>query len=124
MMHQLYTEEQVRSQAASGIKQTRTSSLGPRNYFSGSFANSRSVNAIYDRAQEGGTLGMGEVSVVLNGVEFRTSKNDYTLTTPHSTSTAFGDTEALQYPDVPDAVTNLATVEEQIAEMRLWFKAW
>ena len=35
------------------------------------------------------TIGMGEVEVVLNGVNFRTRHNDYKLSMPSTTSTEY-----------------------------------
>ncbi|GFR88941.1 hypothetical protein ElyMa_004266900, partial [Elysia marginata] len=59
---------------------------------------------------------------MLNGVEFRTRHNDYSLYKPSTTSSDYHAGERIPYPDVPPAVTG--TVEEQINEMREWFKAW
>lgn len=67
---------------------------------------------------------MGEVIVVLNGVEFRTRHNDYRLRMPHRTSFKQDANEDIPFPDVPEAVTSKRTVGEQIIEMREWFKAW
>jgi len=42
----------------------------------------------------------------------------------NGTSKGYHATEPIPYPDVPPEVTSKATVDEQIAEMREWFKAW
>lgn len=51
-----------------------------------------------------GTVGMGELIVVLNGVQFRTRHNDYKLNMPSKTSTEYGATEEISYPEVPPEV--------------------
>lgn len=47
---------------------------------------------------------MGEMVAVLNGVEFRTRHNDYKLRMPSTTSTEYGATEEIPYPEVPPEV--------------------
>ena len=59
MAKQLYIEERVRSQGQSGLKQD-----------SHKFENK-------DLANNKNRVGMAQVEAVLNGVEFRTKKNDY-----------------------------------------------
>ena len=56
--------------------------------------------------------GLGEVIVVMNGVEFRTRHNDYDTVIPSKTSTDYHATDRLPFPDVPQDVTG--TVEEQV----------
>lgn len=63
------------------------------------------VGAIHDHSNYNDTLGMGELIVVLNGVEFRTRHNDYRLKTPSSKSRAYGATETIPFPDVPPEVS-------------------
>ena len=67
---------------------------------------------------------MGEFVGVLNGYEFRTRHNDYRLFKPSTESNEYHQVETVQFPDVPPEVLAKATVAEQIAEMREWFKAW
>ena len=43
---------------------------------------------------------------------------------PSTTSTEYNAVEKTPLPDVPPAVLEKGTVEEQIVEMREWFKAW
>ena len=64
---------------------------------------------------------MGEMIAVINGVEFRTRHNDYRLRMPASDKT-FNKLVNVDYPDVPPQVLAKHTVQEQIEEMRLWFK--
>ena len=67
------------------------------------------------------TVGMGELNVVMNGVEFRTRHNDYRLNMPVSNKT-YNAYEPIPFPDVPPEVLAKATVAEQVEEMKLWFK--
>ena len=96
---------------------------GTRTYHSASYTG-HSVAAIHDHANNRRTVGMGEFVAVLNGVEFRTRHNDYALRRPSTTSTNYNEVEDIPFPDVPSAVTDLESVEDQMAEMREWFKAW
>ncbi|RUS88014.1 hypothetical protein EGW08_004180, partial [Elysia chlorotica] len=85
---------------------------------------SYSVASIHDHADHEYTVGMGELLGVLNGVEFRTRHNDYSLMNERQRDRE-GEKptgERIYYPDVPPSVTG--TVDEQIEEMREWFKAW
>ncbi|RUS87389.1 hypothetical protein EGW08_004843 [Elysia chlorotica] len=79
---------------------------------------------MHDHTDHYNTIGLGEVVGVINGVDFRSRHNDYLLRSPSRTSQDYRATEEIAYPDVPPAVTRKASVEKQIEEMRLWFKAW
>ncbi|XP_023930335.1 uncharacterized protein LOC106153776 [Lingula anatina] len=123
MLQQLNMEERIRSEGDSGIKQIRVSSGGTKAYHAPSYVGSRFLS-VHDHANNYRTIGMGEFIAVLNGVEFRTRHNDYGLRMPHRTSTAYHAVEDVPFPEVPPAVLKKATVQEQITEMREWFKAW
>ena len=123
MLQQFFTEESLRSEGHSGIKQIRIHRTGRRNYYSESHTGG-SVCAIHDHSNNIRTVGMGEVVAVLNGVEFRTRHNDYRLYKPHKTSAEYHKTEDIPFPDVPPEVKNKQNINEQIVEMREWFKAW
>ena len=43
---------------------------------------------------------------------------------PSTTSGDYHKVEDIPFPDVPPAVLEKETIEEQIAEMRVWFQAW
>jgi len=62
------------------------------------------VAAIHDHSNYRGTVGMGELIAVLNGVEFRTRHNDYKMRMPSRTSKKYGATENIPYPAVPPQV--------------------
>ena len=68
------------------------------------------------------TVGMGELNVVLNGIEFRTRHNDYRLRMPSKTKKDYNLMEYIDFPPVPPAVMNKKTVHEQVLEMREWFR--
>jgi hypothetical protein len=70
------------------------------------------------------TIGMGEIGAVLNGVEFISRHNDYALRRPSTTHQAYNKVEKYDDMPVPPAVLAKKTVQEQVDEMRLWFKAW
>ena len=65
---------------------------------------------------------MGELNVVLNGIEFRTRHNDYRLRMPSKTKKDYNLMEYIDFPPVPPAVLNKKTVHEQVLEMREWFR--
>lgn len=62
------------------------------------------VGAIHDHSNYADTMGMGELIVVLNGVEFRTRHNDYKPKMPSTTSKVYGATEDIPFPEVPKEV--------------------
>jgi len=121
MLLQFNMEEKTRFDGDSGIKNTRGMAKGSDNYYEvGLFG--PSFNMMHDHSNYERTIGMGEVVVVMNGVEFRTRHNDYKLVMPSRTSTAFHATDPIPLPEVPPSVTG--TVEQQIDEMREYFKAF
>ena len=68
------------------------------------------------------TVGLGQLEVVLNGVEFRTRHNDYTLQMPSTTTKDYNAVEDIEFPPVPPEVLSKETVLEQIDEMREYFR--
>ena len=124
MLQQLFVEERIRSEGHSGVKQVRHGREGTRNYYSDTHGNSGRLMAIHEHANNIRTVGLGEFIGVLNGVEFRTRHNDYRLYMANKTSKDYHATEEIPFPEVPPEVKNKLTVDEQIVEMREWFKAW
>lgn len=61
---------------------------------------------------------------MLNGVEFRTRHNDYLLRSPSRENETYQEVQELEFPDVPPEVLQFESVEDQIEEMRAWFKAF
>ena len=123
MMQQMAAEERSRTDGDSGIKQVRHGTSGTESYYSPSHVGSGPAS-IHDHANNIRTIGMGEIVAVLNGLEFRTRHNDYQLVMPHRTSSEYHAVEKIPFPAVPPEVSNKTSVEDQIAEMREWFKAW
>ena len=62
--------------------------------------------------------------MALNGVTFVTHHTDYVLNKPHATNKGASATEPIAYPDVPPAVTSAGSLENQVEEMKQWFKAF
>ncbi|XP_055872523.1 uncharacterized protein LOC106058647 [Biomphalaria glabrata] len=122
-LQQLEVEERVRSEGNSGIKQVRYVAHGTSSYFDYTHAN-LGVAAIHDHTNYHDTLGMGEVIVVINGVEFRTRHNDYRLVQPDTSTRTFRAVKDIIPPPVPPQVSSKPTVALQILEMREWFKAF
>jgi hypothetical protein len=115
MLQQFYSEEQARSNGDSGVKRTRLT-----------FPNDGGDVAlpIHNHANYERTIGLGEMVVVLNGVEFRTRHNDYPIRMKSLYKHTFGETQSVPLPEVPPDVRNYLQPNKQIAEMREWFKAW
>ena len=67
---------------------------------------------------------MGEFIGVLNGIEFRTRHNDYALRKPVTNDKTLNKVEAIDFPEVPKSVTDKSSVDDQIAEMREYFRAF
>jgi len=120
---QFHEEEKQRTEGQSGIKQIRTRKVGSENYFSNTHSGG-SFCAIHDHSNNIRTVGMGEFVGVLNGIEFRTRHNDFRLYKPVKDDSTYHKTENIEFPGVPQAVLDKDTVDEQITEMREWFKAW
>nr|KAG5687773.1 hypothetical protein BaRGS_025667 [Batillaria attramentaria] len=123
LLQQFYMEEKVRTDGQSGVKQVRILRDGPKSYYPASFT-SRTVASTHEHADHDRTCGIGELSVVLNGVEFRTRHLDYKLIMPSRTSSLYGVTEEIPYPEVPPEVTSKPSIAEQVTEMKEWFRAW
>ncbi|XP_059165966.1 uncharacterized protein LOC131948373 [Physella acuta] len=123
MQNQLFVEERVRSDGESGIKKVRLYHEGTRPYFADTHV-AQSAIAIHDHADYDRTLGLGEFIGVLNGVEFRTRHNDYKLKMSSTTSTRYHEIEDITLPTVPPEVLHKPTLQEQVVEMREWFRAF
>ncbi|GFO49845.1 hypothetical protein PoB_007635000 [Plakobranchus ocellatus] len=67
---------------------------------------------------------MGELNPVMNGVEFRTRHNDYKLRMPSRSSGDYHAYENVPFPDVPPSVKSKRAVQDQIVEMREYFRAF
>eukprot|EP00111_Clytia_hemisphaerica_P017985 TCONS_00053240-protein len=120
---QFNEEEKTRSDGNSGIKQIRTRAIGGKTYHSSSHTG-RSFAAIHDHSNNKKICGMGEFIGVLNGVEFRTRHNDFALRSAAYNDDRYEATKELEFPNVPQAVLNKESVEDQIKEMVEWFRAF
>ncbi|GFN95385.1 hypothetical protein PoB_002189100 [Plakobranchus ocellatus] len=124
MLQQFNSEQRIRTDGYSGVKAVRSSSHGPANYYSNSYVGSRHFIAVHDHANFIRTVGLGEINAVINGVEFTTRHNDYKLVMSSTKSTGYHDTEPIPFPDIPPSVLKLKDVDDQIEEMRTYFKAF
>ncbi|CAH1779556.1 unnamed protein product, partial [Owenia fusiformis] len=124
MLQQFYVEERIRSDGHSGVKQTRYMATGTKSYYSNTHVHTGGVAAIHEHANNKRTVGMGEFTAVMNGVEFRTRHNDYSLRMPSPNSTDYNDNVDIPFPKVPPAVLSKPDIESQSEELREWFKAW
>ncbi|XP_067664778.1 uncharacterized protein [Haliotis asinina] len=122
MLQQLFFNERIRGGYNSGVKQIRYTRVGPRPYHSDSHSG-QFAGSIHDHPDQYRTMGLGEVDVVLNGIDFRTRHNDYKLQMPGHNK-IMNAVKDIPFPPVPSAVTRLHNVAEQAAEMREWFSAW
>lgn len=98
-------------------------SAGGKNYYSSTHTG-RSFASIHDHSNNIRTCGMGEFIGVLNGIEFRTRHNDYSLRKPATNDKTFNKVEDIEFPDVPQEVLKAGSVDNQVDEMRKWFKAF
>ena len=120
-------EQTRRSHASSGLATSRSWMSGSEEYMAGTWAAGAwtpSIMSIHDHSDFRDTVGMGELHGVLNGVEFWTRHNDYSLRMPSRSSSAWHATEPLPRPPVPPSVAAAPNVSAQIAEMREYFRAW
>jgi len=118
-------EQRVRFEGNSGVTESRGYGAGTQAYH----AQTHNTLNIHDHADTIDTLGMGEFSAILNGVEFTTRHNDYllvqpTFEQPTPSDTKYHKTAPIPFPDVPPSVLAKATVAEQVAEMREYFRAF
>ena len=123
ILAQFSTEQRVRSEGDSGLTNVRGKYDGDAAYDDGTYSNGN-VASIHNHADNIIVVGIGEIQAVLNGVEFQTRHNDYNLNMPSTTSTEYGETEPIPYPDVPPEVLNAGSVANQVAEMQEWFRAF
>eukprot|EP01060_Flectonema_neradi_P018698 TRINITY_DN255_c0_g1_i1.p1 TRINITY_DN255_c0_g1~~TRINITY_DN255_c0_g1_i1.p1 ORF type:complete len:1153 (+),score=221.50 TRINITY_DN255_c0_g1_i1:109-3459(+) len=123
-------QERVREQGQSGLTLVRSTGQGTDSYHETSFVG-WSVAGMHNHADTHHTIGMGEFGAVLNGVQFTTRHNDYSLKEPDFnvslevfTKSWPPPTRDMTYPPVPPAVASAGGVNAQVAEMREWFRAF
>jgi hypothetical protein len=124
VISEMSKEQRIRYEGGSGLTQTRGYNGGDKAYHESSYTNSGFAN-FHNHANTKHTVGMGEVSVVLNGVEFWTRHNDYNLMMPDPASTGkYHANKYIEQPPVPGDVLKYEDVDDQAEEMRRWFHAW
>lgn len=100
---QTQAEQRARSLGGSGLSKVRSYGTGSQPYHEATHNNFGSAN-VHDHSQNIRTVGLGEFSAVLNGVEFTTRHNDYALKRPHRTGGGYHEVENIEFPAVPPAV--------------------
>ncbi len=122
---QMDVEDRTRTSGHSGLTLTRSSLVGCRPFEEDSFIGRTSVANMHNHPDHKRTIGLGDFSAVLNGVHFLTRHNDYGLYMTNKTTKGHkAILEEIPFPDVPPAVLSQSTVEDQITEMREWFRAF
>ena len=118
----LYQSEIKRSEGYSGIHTVRSHKGGTRPYHVAGHTSGR-LAGMHDHANFMSTIGLGELNTIINGVQFRTRHNDYSLKMAAKNKDLHA-TVDIEHPPVPPEVLKKTTIDEQIVEMREWFKAW
>ena len=131
IQYEVRLQERVRAQGNSGLTVTRAKGQGSDAYFQESFVGSSGPANAHNHANFKYTIGMGEFGAVLNGVQFTTRHNDYSLVQPDDTkteeeymSTWPTKSRSIDLPGVPQSVLDKISVEDQIVEMREYFRAF
>eukprot|EP01064_Diplonema_japonicum_P023961 TRINITY_DN343_c1_g1_i2.p1 TRINITY_DN343_c1_g1~~TRINITY_DN343_c1_g1_i2.p1 ORF type:complete len:593 (+),score=117.56 TRINITY_DN343_c1_g1_i2:929-2707(+) len=123
-------QQRVREQGQSGVTFVRSYGQGSHAYHSNSFTGGGAIG-MHNHANTRHTMGMGEFGAVLNGVQFTTRHNDYSLLEPNNNLTVAEFTSSwppkakgIDFPEVPPSVTAAGNTNAQAAEMREYFRAF
>jgi len=124
LLTQFRLEQETRMTGDSGIKGIRSRTTGTKPYYRGGYA--ETTLAMHDHANYLRTVGMGELTATINGVTFSTRHNDYMLKkrATNTSQTEYDAHENLDFPEVPPEVLHYENVEDQVVEMKRWFKAF
>eukprot|EP00659_Diplonema_papillatum_P011400 gene11400-17544_t len=124
------TAERLREQGNSGLTMVRSYNQGTDAYHQPSYTGSGAAS-MHNHANTHHTIGMGEFGAVLNGVQFTTRHNDYSLLENDDSVTPAEHVSEwppapkdIEQPSVPPSVLNAGSVEQQTAEMREYFRAF
>ncbi|KAJ9465094.1 hypothetical protein DIPPA_26071 [Diplonema papillatum] len=124
------TAQRVREQGQSGVTLVRSWNQGTDAFYSTTYAQSGAAN-MHNHADTHHTIGLGEFGAVLNGVQFTTRHNDYSLLEPDDSLTVDEYTskwppkaKTIEQPPVPPSVLNAGSVQAQLQEMREYFRAF
>ncbi|KAJ9464083.1 hypothetical protein DIPPA_13279 [Diplonema papillatum] len=124
------TAERLREEGQSGVTVVRTYNGGTDAFYSASYSETGAAN-MHNHADTHHTVGLGEFGAVLNGVQFTTRHNDYSLLEPDDALTVdeFKSTwppraKEIEQPPVPPSVLDAGSVAAQMAEMREYFRAF
>lgn len=129
--NELRTTERVRNEGHSGVTTVRSYNHGLDAYQAESHVGGSGCLNMHNHADLQYTIGLGEFQAVLNGVQFATRHNDYSMLMPDDTKTTEDFISEwpppavdMPQPSVPPSVTAAGNVNAQNAEMREYFKAF
>ncbi len=112
-------------QYGSGVSRIRSSGVTAHHPFmEAGVADMQSVLNIHDHCEWELLMGMGEFSAFMGGVPLVTRHNDYRMMKKSTTTKGYTELEDVDTPGVPPSVASKATVAEQIAEMKEYFRAF
>eukprot|EP01083_Nonionella_stella_P215721 776137_1 len=117
ILNQFADEQRIRSEGDSGVTNVRGYWDGDLTYDDGSYSNGGSAS-IHDHSDNSLIVGIGEISAVLNGVEFTSRHNDYNLDMPCVNCSEYNAVDSIERPDIPPSVLSQLTVEDEIIEMQ------
>ncbi|KAK2151886.1 hypothetical protein LSH36_347g01011 [Paralvinella palmiformis] len=103
-MQQFYIEEITRPNSNSGLKRVKILKFGQRPHLSSSHVDT-TLATIHNRPSHIRTPGLGEMVVVLNGIEFQTRHKET------QQFKRFKASENIEFPDVPPEVLEKETVK-------------
>jgi len=124
LLTQFRLEQETRITGSSGIRGIRHRTSGTEPYYRA--GHKESILAMHSHGNYLRTIGMGELTATMNGVTFGTRHNDYMLKKRATTKskTQYDAHEEFDFPEVPPAVLAIENIEDQVFEMKKWFKAF
>jgi len=124
MMQDAYMAESDRNTGDSGIKATRNYNLGIRSYETDSHVTDNTLLGIHDWANHRTKLPYGQMTAVINGIEFRTAHTVVDIEKPSDSNSGYDEMQPIEFPPVPPSVLAQTTVADQITEMQSYFVQW
>merc|ERR1719326_213166 len=125
MLSSVLRQHDVSSSGSSGMTRIRSNGGATEPYNAQGGLVNNAMLGMHNHPNYHRKMGLGEFGAVLNGVKFDTRHNDYMIRQPSLEAiTEYDATEYIEWPDVPPSVSEKQTVEEQIAEMQEYFRAF
>ena len=127
---EVHMAQRKRSEGQSGLSVVRSVRGGTNAYHTASYSEGGAA-ASHNHANTHHTIGMGEFEAVLNGVQFTTRHNDFSLLEPNDTLSVYEytntwppESKSIKPAPVPPSVLNAGSVPNQINEMKEYFRAF